>query len=70
MRPRLSDLRACGPIEPYADLIIFPHRPDHDAPIRRREKTVFAELIVAKNRSGPLGIAETCWNTAIAQFDG
>ncbi len=52
-RPQLADLRDSGAIEQDADVVIFVHRPG----VYERGKDLgFAELIVAKNRSGPPGI--------------
>lgn len=57
-RPRLSDLRDSGAIEQDADLVIFPFRPEvYEKEGSRRWKDVQgkAELIVAKQRNGPIG---------------
>lgn len=56
-RPRLSDLRDSGSLEQDADQVLFIHREDMattdpDAKLAARGD---AELIVAKNRTGPLG---------------
>lgn len=49
-RPVLSDLKESGGIEAHANAVIFVHRPDqHDQTKRIGE----ADLVVAKNRSGP-----------------
>jgi replicative DNA helicase len=51
-RPSLHDLRESGGIEQDADTALLIHRPDQSDPnIRPGE----ADLIVAKNRSGPIG---------------
>lgn len=60
-RPKLSDLRESGALEQDADIVLLLHREDY---YRRSEKPDTtdvdgnAELIVAKNRRGPTGIAE------------
>lgn len=51
-RPQLSDLRESGSIEQDADLVLFVHREELYDPKTTRKG--LAELIVAKNRSGPL----------------
>lgn len=51
-RPWLSDLRDSGSIEQDADVVLFVHREDiYDKDARPGE----TDLIVAKNRSGPIG---------------
>ncbi|MFZ4798904.1 MAG: DnaB-like helicase C-terminal domain-containing protein [Bacteroidia bacterium] len=57
-RPQLSDLRESGAIEQDADKIIFIHRPEYyhlteDA--QGNSLIGIMELIIAKNRIGPLG---------------
>jgi replicative DNA helicase len=46
-RPLLTDLRESGSIESDADLVVLMHRPDDESPD--------LEVIVAKQRNGPLG---------------
>ncbi len=53
-RPMLSDLKETGSIEEDADVVVFVHRPEmykRDDPSLRGQ----AELIVAKQRDGPMG---------------
>lgn len=59
-RPMLSDLRESGAIEQDADKIIFVHRPHV---LGKSDDPEEAELIVAKNRNGGIGIIN-------ARFDG
>jgi replicative DNA helicase len=57
-RPRLADLRESGAIEQDADIVMFLHRPEAYDPADRPGE---ADLIVAKNRSGPIGTAPLVW---------
>ena len=50
-RPLLSDLRESGNIEQDADMVVFVHRESRYTGERQGE----ADLIVAKNRNGPIG---------------
>ena len=58
MRPILSDLRECGDIEQDADIVVFIHRPFHVKPELGLEWKHYAELIVAKNRDGQVGLVD------------
>jgi len=67
-KPILSDLRESGAIEQDADFVMFIHRPDQfekssDSP---EEK---AELIVAKQRNGPIGDLNLAFSRKYARFD-
>jgi replicative DNA helicase len=62
-QPRLSDLRESGSLEQDAHKVLLLHRPsyydmkkDVDAPDSGE-----AEIIIAKNRSGPIGKVTVCW---------
>lgn len=57
-RPKLADLRESGAIEQDADVVMFLHRPEQYDPEDRPGE---ADLIVAKNRSGPTGTARLTW---------
>lgn len=57
-RPRMSDLRESGSLEQDADLVLLLYREDYyrkDEP--EFKPTGLAEVIVAKNRRGPVGRA-------------
>lgn len=65
-RPRLADLRESGAIEQDADVITFLHRPEQYDPEDRPGE---AELIIAKNRSGPTGIVTLTWRAEFMRFE-
>lgn len=58
-RPQLSDLRESGAIEQDADVVMFLHRPAYYAEKDKPED--YAELILAKQRNGALGVVELTW---------
>ena len=64
-RPMLSDLRESGSIEQDADNVLFIHRPGY---YDKNEKQDVAEIIVAKQRSGPTGIVHLKWIGRLTQF--
>ncbi|MEM1672925.1 MAG: replicative DNA helicase [Archaeoglobaceae archaeon] len=55
-RPTLSDLRESGAIEMDADIVIFLHRPEYYKSNPSEEEKGIAEVIVAKNRQGAVGV--------------
>ncbi len=58
-RPALSDLRDSGSIEQDADVVMFIHREGYYNP-ESEEKNV-GEIIVSKQRNGPLGTVKVAW---------
>jgi replicative DNA helicase len=64
--PRLSDLRESGEIEQTADLVLFIHRDDYYNPAS--EKANVAEIIIAKQRNGPVGSVELVFRKELAKF--
>jgi replicative DNA helicase len=67
-RPLLSDLRETGAIEQDADVISFLYRAEvYDD--SREDLRGIAELIVAKQRSGPEGVVNLIWQKEIVKFE-
>ncbi len=64
-RPRLADLRESGAIEQDADIVMFLHRPEAYDPEDRPGE---ADLIVAKNRHGPIGTVDLVWLKQMMKF--
>ncbi|HEY8487371.1 MAG TPA: replicative DNA helicase [Limnochordales bacterium] len=58
-RPVMSDLRDSGHIEEFADVVMFLYREDYYYPEKAREKGTegVVEVIIAKQRRGPTGVA-------------
>lgn len=65
-RPIISDLRESGSIEQDADNILFIHREDWYNP--NAEQTHEAEIIIAKQRSGPTGVVKLHWAGEFTRF--
>ena len=74
-RPLLSDLRESGSIEAEADVVAFIYRPGYYGPeeLERAEYAVddvtVTEIIVAKQRNGPTGIARLAWIGSHVRFE-
>lgn len=69
-RPRMSDLRESGAIEQDADVILLLHREEYykgeNCPEDLRN---IAEVIIAKQRNGPVGTVKLFFNQALTRFD-
>lgn len=73
-RPQLSDLRESGAIEQDADVIMFIYREERylpgDAPEeRRREVENKAEIIIGKQRNGPIGTVHLTFMKKHTRFE-
>lgn len=53
--PKLSDLRESGSLEQDADVVLFIYRKDRERLDLSEEEQNLTEIIISKNRNGPLG---------------
>jgi replicative DNA helicase len=73
-KPMLSDLRESGAIEQDADVIMFIHREQNDddgapQPSSDGNNIIPVELIVAKQRNGPVGSIDLVFLSAYTRFE-
>ncbi len=68
-RPKLSHLRESGAIEQDADVVMFVHREEYYH--RGEDRAQFAgqaEIIIAKQRNGPVGEVQLTWEADFTRF--
>jgi len=69
-RPRLSHLRESGAIEQDADVVMFVHRAEVDQETQEERDALSgeADLIIAKQRNGPVGDVPLTWRKEFTRF--
>ena len=71
-RPMLSDLRDSGSIEQDADVVLFLHREGYyasaGAEAGPKPDDNAGEIIIAKQRNGPVGVVNVEWQAEFARY--
>jgi replicative DNA helicase len=70
-RPRLNHLRESGAIEQDADVVMFVHREEYYQTTDEDRQRVAgeAEIIIAKQRNGPVGDVKLLWRQDFTRFE-
>lgn len=69
-QPSLSDLRESGSIEQDADVILFLHRDRENTKTKEEQSSMIeTELIVAKQRNGPVGKTSIAFLPSLTRFE-
>ena len=70
-RPEMSDLRESGAIEQDADVVMLVHRPEFVGKTEYKDGSStrnVGEILIAKQRNGPVGDVRLTYNKRCAQF--
>jgi len=70
-RPQLSDLRESGALEQDADVVMFIYREDMyvDKGAPPSDQTGVAEIIIGKQRNGPVGVVKLAFLREFTRFE-
>jgi replicative DNA helicase len=70
-KPQLSNLRESGAIEQDADVVMFIHREEMYAQDDEQRRAVAgqAELLIRKQRNGPIGDLKLTWRGNVTRFE-
>ena len=70
-RPQLSDLRESGSLEQDADVVMFIYRPEMYGLKSPDGESLegLAQIIIGKQRNGPVGSVDLMWNKESATYD-
>ncbi|BBO31797.1 replicative DNA helicase [Lacipirellula parvula] len=70
-KPQLSHLRESGAIEQDADIVMFVHREEYYMTNEEDREQVRgqADLLIRKNRSGPVGEVKLTWSHEFTRFE-
>jgi replicative DNA helicase len=66
-KPRLADLRESGSIEQDADVVMLLYREEYYNPDTERKN--IADIIIAKNRTGPTGEVQAVFHAPLMRFE-